>query len=60
MMKPEWIRSIREQCLTHGVAYHFKQKGEALARAMGCKDKAGKDPSEWPAEYRVQEYPVLA
>jgi protein gp37 len=60
LMKQEWAKDILDQCRRYGVAYWFKQKGEALARAMGCKDKAGKDPSEWPAEFRVQEHPVFA
>lgn len=60
LMKPEWARDLLAECRVHGIAYHFKQKGEALARLLGCKDKAGKDASEWPAEFRVQEYPVFA
>jgi protein gp37 len=59
-MDPEWARDILRQCRESGVAYHFKQKGSALARELGCKDKAGKDSSEWPAEFRVQEFPVVA
>lgn len=56
-MDPEWARDILAQCRAFGRFYHFKQKGEALARELGCKDKAGKDPTEWPAEFRVQEFP---
>jgi protein gp37 len=56
-MDPEWARRILRDCRAAGVAFHFKQTGEALARELGCKDKAGKDPSEWPAEFRVQEFP---
>lgn len=57
-MDPVWWAEILAQCRAAGIAVHFKQKGEILARELGCKDKAGKDPSEWPSEYRVQEYPV--
>jgi len=38
----------------------MKQKGEVLSRELGCTDKAGKDPNEWPAEFRVQEFPQAA
>lgn len=57
-MDPAWSRDILAQCRTAGVAFHFKQKGEVLARELGCKDKAGKDPEEWPRDLRVQEFPV--
>lgn len=59
-MKKEWALDILEQCRASGVAYHFKQKGSVLSAEMGCKDKAGKDPSEWPPELQVQEYPKVA
>jgi protein gp37 len=26
-MNPEWVRSLRDQCVTHAVAFHFKQWG---------------------------------
>ena len=57
-MDPEWARALLAQCRGADVAYHFKQKGEVLSRELGCKDKAGKNPAEWPAEFRVQEVPV--
>jgi len=60
LMEPVWAKAILSQCQRFKVPYFFKQKGEVLARQLGCKDKAGKDPSEWPAELCVQEFPVLA
>lgn len=60
LMEPDWALNLLAECRANRIAYHFKQKGEMLARQLGCKDKAGKDPSEWPAEFRVQEFPVLA
>lgn len=27
-MNPDWVRSIRDQCETHGVAFHLKQWGQ--------------------------------
>jgi protein gp37 len=56
-MDPGWVSSLMAQCRERRVAVHFKQKGDALARELGCKDKAGKDPAEWPADFRVQEFP---
>jgi len=56
-MDPAWARDILDQCKRHHVAVHFKQKGQVLAAEMGCKDKAGKDSSEWPAEFQIQEFP---
>lgn len=56
-MKLEWAVKIIEECKEAGVAVHFKQTGDVLARKLGLKDKSGKDPSEWPAELRIQEFP---
>lgn len=59
-MAPEWATNILGQCQAAGIAYHFKQKGDVLAKELGCKNKSGKDASEWPAEFRVQEFPAVA
>lgn len=59
-MDPEWARDLLRQCRARGAAYHMKQKGEALAREMGCKERAGKDAAEWPEDLRVQEFPAPA
>ena len=59
-MDAAWARDVLAQCRKAGASYHFKQKGEILAKEMGCKDKAGKDPSEWPQEFQVQEFPKVA
>lgn len=59
-MEAGWITSIRAQAEKHGKAFFFKQKGEILAKAMGCSAKKGDDPSEWPAEFRIQEFPKVA
>lgn len=57
-MKLEWAVSLIEQCKKIGVAVHFKQTGDVLARKLGLKDKSGKDPNEWPKELQIQEFPV--
>jgi protein gp37 len=56
-MKLEWAVDLIEQCKAAGVAVHFKQTGDVLARKLGLKDKSGKDRSEWPAELQIQEFP---
>jgi len=54
-MHPEWVRSLRNQCASTGVAFHFKQAGSVLAREWGCKGK-GANPDEWPESF-PREYP---
>jgi protein gp37 len=34
-MEPDWVRSIRDQCLAAGVAFHFKQWGGANKKKAG-------------------------
>jgi protein gp37 len=36
---PDWFRSLRDQCLAAGVAFHHKQNGEWLC---------GRPPADWP------------
>lgn len=60
LMEKAWATDLIAQCRAAGVAAHFKQKGEALARELGCQDKHGKTPSEWPEELRIQEIPVVS
>lgn len=60
LMELEWAVDLIQQCKAAGVAVHFKQTGDVLARKLGLKDKSGKDPSEWPAELRIQEFPEPA
>ena len=44
-MHPEWVRSLRDQCVAANVPFHFKQWGEYCA------------PSQMPAEtYRAWDY----
>lgn len=57
-MKLEWAIDLIEQCKAAGVAVHFKQTGDVLARKLGLKDKSGKDKNEWPAELQIQEFPA--
>lgn len=59
-MAPEWVSNILVRCTSAGTKFFFKQKGDVLAAELKCKDKKGKDPSEWPAWMRVQEFPEVA
>lgn len=34
-MNPDWVRSIRDQCLAAGVAFHFKQLGGTNKKKAG-------------------------
>jgi protein gp37 len=66
-----WMRDLRDQCARAGVAYFSKQLGarpyESVSAAtvgMGgigleLNDKAGADPTEWPSEYVVQQFPEV-
>lgn len=45
---PEWIRSIRDQCVAQGVAFLFKQWGGRTAKAGG-RELDGRTWDEYPA-----------
>jgi protein gp37 len=34
-MNPQWVRSIRDQCINAGVAFHFKQWGGKNKKKSG-------------------------
>jgi protein gp37 len=63
----QWIRDIRDQCKDAGVACFIKQLGAAPTMRedddtysvyLDLRDSHGGDPSEWPEDLRVREYPV--
>ena len=68
----DWARSTIMQCKGAGVPVFVKQVGSnpvwgdeasSLGRALReggytLKDRAGADPSEWPDDLRVQEFPT--
>lgn len=60
MMESSWVNNVLVRCTSAGTKFFFKQKGDMLSAKMGCKNKAGKDPSEWPLWMRVQEFPEAA
>lgn len=50
-------RRMRDQCADHGVAFHLKQLGSLYAERHGLKSIPGKDPTEWPDDLDVREFP---
>lgn len=57
-MDPDWAKNLLDRCRHSDVAYHFKQLGAVLAKELKAKGKGG-DPSEWPEELRVQQFPAI-
>ena len=55
-MKLEWAQSLQRQCEAAGVAFFFKQTGSAIT---GKATDHGYDPSRWPADLRVQQFPEV-
>lgn len=59
-----WARSTVAQCRAAGVPCFVKQLGSRPLRSnhpqdrLSIRDRAGADPSEWPIDLRVQEFPV--
>lgn len=54
-----WIRSVVEQCAT-GVPCFVKQLGASVVNLeyqARLADPKGGDPSEWPADLRVRQFP---
>lgn len=63
-----WPRDLRDQCSSAGVAFFHKQLGctpfqsgdgvHTLDTAYPIKNRSGADPAEWPADLRVQQFPM--
>jgi protein gp37 len=57
-----WAKDTARQCKIAGVAVHVKQLGSNPTNREGephhQRDRAGRDPSEWPEILRVQEWPT--
>jgi protein gp37 len=56
-MKMDWARDLLRQCRQLGLAFHFKQTGEWLAKAIGLKDRHGKNPREWSRRPLLRNLP---
>ncbi len=48
-MNPEWVRSIRDQCLSKNVAFHFKQWGGVNKKKSG-RTLDGRTWDEFPSQ----------
>ncbi len=48
MTRPEWVRSLRDQCKAHGIAFHHKQWGGSRPAENGCL-LDGVEYKEFPA-----------
>jgi protein gp37 len=59
-MDIEWLRSGIDQCRRAGVPVFVKQMGTVLAKEMGLQHPKGEDPTEWPENLQIQEFPVPA
>lgn len=63
-MDVAWARSIVAECRAAGVPVFVKQLGAhpfdmgTLPSERLLSDRKGADPSEWPADLRVQEFPA--
>lgn len=53
----ETVRKMIMECQIASVPVFVKQLGTAWAKSVGAKDYKGADPSEWPADIQVREYP---
>jgi protein gp37 len=54
-----WVRYLVEQCRSTGTACFVKQLGAVPLglNLMVKRDRAGRDPAEWPEDLRVQQFP---
>lgn len=51
LMKPEWARSLRDQCAAKGVAFEFKQWGCRILRADGSQPWVGQTSAFYEANH---------
>jgi protein gp37 len=54
-----WALFTKAQCKDAGVPYFFKQLGSYTAKAMHLKSNKGDDPTEWPTELQIREFPKV-
>lgn len=55
---PAWAESVIAQCLAAGAAPFVKQMGSNPV-GLRLKHPKGEDPSEWPPELRVRQFPEV-
>jgi protein gp37 len=52
-----WVREIVTDCQAEGVPVFVKQMGSSWAYRHGADSKGG-DPSYWPTDLQVREFPA--
>lgn len=55
-----WVRALVAQCRDNEIPVFVKQLGSVWARKNKARDAHGGDPSEWPEDLRVREWPSIA
>lgn len=58
-----WARSARDQCRAASVSFFFKQAGSKPLldnERLRLHDSQGGDPSEWPEDLRIREFPQIS
>ena len=54
---PDWARALITYGQATGTAIFVKQMGSNPGGGLRLRDRAGADPSEWPVNLRVREFP---
>ncbi len=57
-MEADWVREVRDQCVSAGVAFFFKQWG-GLRPKSGGRELDGREWNEWPAFVAADRSPDL-
>lgn len=57
-MHRAWAQDLVRQCKTADVPVFVKQMGTWAARVSRYRNRKGADPSEWPADLQVREFPT--
>lgn len=55
-MHPDWVRSIRDQCIAANVPFHFKQWGEWLPFRQITTEQSIDKPRNWPNLTHTNHY----
>ena len=56
-MKPKWVRTLRDECADLHIAFFMKQIGSNHDRWPTNIRGKGDDMGQWPADFRVREFP---
>ncbi len=57
--EPAWARDAIVAAREAGIPFYMKQMGSSLAKKRDLKDWRGEDPSEWPRDLRIREFPEV-